>query len=84
MGEDHINISISQTLYHRVRKLAHARNQPVDAVLADVLDEALPVNDEPDTVGEDISVEREMQAYIAMHPALIEKYLGQHVAILEG
>lgn len=33
---------------------------------------------------ENDAVEREMQAYIAMHPALTEKYLGQHVAVLDG
>ena len=81
---EYINVSISQTLYRRARKLAHARNQPVDDVLAEVLDEALPVNDEPSSTDEDVAVEREMQAYITLHPELIEKYFGQHVAILGG
>lgn len=80
---EYINISISQTLYRRARKLAHARNQPIDDVLADVLDGALPLNDEPDTVDEDGALEREMQTYIGMHAALTEKYLGQHVAVLD-
>lgn len=79
-----INISISQTLYRRARKLANSRNQPVDDVLADLLDEALPVNDELDTTDEDVAVEREMQAYLDLHSELKGKYLGQHVAILEG
>lgn len=81
---EYINVSISQTLYRRARKLAHARNKPVDDVLAEVLNEALPVNDELDLVNEDAAIEREMQAYITMHAALKEKYFGQHVAILGG
>ena len=32
----------------------------------------------------DPAVEREMQAYIAMHPTLLEEYLGEHVAIYQG
>jgi hypothetical protein len=32
----------------------------------------------------DVAVEREMQAYIALHPQLKDKYLGQHVAIYGG
>jgi hypothetical protein len=84
-----INIAIPQTLYRRVRQLARDRNQPVDDVLAEVLDEALPMGNEPDSTepdgaDEDVAVEREMQAYINMHPLLKEKYLGQHVAILDG
>jgi hypothetical protein len=38
----------------------------------------------PDVAEEDAAVEREMQAYIALHPMLKEKYLGQHVAIYDG
>ncbi|HFE66958.1 MAG TPA: hypothetical protein ENJ93_06820 [Chloroflexi bacterium] len=81
---EQINISIPQTLYRRVRELARARKRPVDDVLVEVLDQALPPGDEPEITDEDVAVEREMQAYIALHPMLKEKYLGQHVAIFGG
>ena len=81
---EQINISIPQTLYRRVRVLARTRKQPVDAVLVAVLDQALPPDDEPEITDEEVAVEREMQAYIALHPMLKEKYLGQHVAIFGG
>ena len=81
---EQVNISISQALYRRVRKLARLYQRPVDDVLAEVLDQALPPNGEPDVADEDAAVEREMQAYIALHPMLKEKYLGQHVAIHGG
>lgn len=79
---EQVTISIPNTLYRRARELARSRNQPVDAVLADVLDEALPPNAEPDE--DDTAVSRERQAYIALHPMLKQKYLGQHVAIYGG
>lgn len=81
---EQINISIPQTLYRRVRELARARKQPVDDVLVEVLDQALPPDDESEITDEEVAVEREMQAYIALHPMLKEKYLGQHVAIFGG
>lgn len=81
---EQITISIPQTLYQRVRELARLREQPVDYVLAEVLEQALPPEIKPDITDETTAVEREMQAYIALHPLLKEKYLGQHVAIYGG
>ena len=82
---EQITISIPQTLYRRARELARSRNRPVDDVLVELLDQALPpdkkveVDDEEET-----AVKREMQAYITLYPMLKEKYLGQHVAIYGG
>ena len=76
---EQITISLSEALYQRARELARRRNRPVAAVLAEVLDEALPSG----TV-EDTAVTREMDAYIAMHSMLREKYPGQHIAIFRG
>jgi hypothetical protein len=81
---EQVSISIPQPIYRRVRQLARLRNRPVDDVLIEVLDQALPPDDKPDVAEEDAAVEREMHAYIALHPMLKEKYLGQHVAIYNG
>ena len=81
---EQVSISIPQPIYRRVRELARLRNRSVDDVLIEVLDQALPPDDIPDVAEEDAAVEREMQAYIALHPMLKEKYLGQHVAIYNG
>lgn len=81
---EQITVSIPQKLYWRVRDLARARNQPVDDVLADVLEQALPTDASYPNNNEDDAMEREMRAFIQMHPVLKKKYLGQHVAILNG
>ncbi len=91
---EQVTISIPQTLYRRARELARSRNQSVDDVLVDVLNEALPPDPgldngaedaaAEDAAAEDAAVEREMRAYIALHPMLKEKHLGQHVAIFNG
>jgi hypothetical protein len=79
---EQVTISIPQPLYQRARELARVRNQPVGDLLVEVLDEALPPDAELEVA--DTDVEREMRAYIALHPMLKKKYLGQHVAIFGG
>jgi len=81
---EQMNVSIPQTLYRRVRDLARIRNRPVDDMLAEVLENALPPGDDPKATSEDAAIEKEMQAYIALHSKLKEKYLGMHVAIYGG
>jgi hypothetical protein len=55
-------------------------------VIAELLDDALPAAEEPSPAGaeEDAAIAREMEAYVALHPALKAEYFGQHVAILDG
>ncbi len=79
-----ITVSIPQKLYRRVRDLARALNQPVDDVLVEVLEHAIPAEKSVPSNQEEDPMEREMQAFIQMHPMLKEKHLGQHVAILNG
>jgi hypothetical protein len=81
---EQVTISIPQTLYRRARDLARNRNRPVDDVLAELLDQALPPDENGEIDDEETAVKQEMQAYIILHPMLKEKYLGQHVAIYGG
>jgi hypothetical protein len=79
---EQINISISQTLYRRVRELARRRKRPVDDVLeaAITLAEAalLPAADE------EAAMAQEEAAYRAMHAELMAQYAGKYVAIHQG
>ena len=83
---EYVTVSIPEALLNRARKLARARRRPVDALIAELLDGALPPADEPASseVSEDAAVRREMEAYVALHPTLKSDYYGQHVAILDG
>lgn len=85
---DQVMIPIPQTLYEQAIRLARSRNQDVTAMVVEALAEMLP-GSEPDTEILDLSepdeaAEREMQAYLAMHPTLKKTHLGQHVAIYQG
>ena len=82
---ENVSVSIPESLVRRARELARIRRRSLDAVIAEVLDEALPPGGTPEPVDEeDAAVNREMEAYTALHPALQELYSGQHVAILNG
>ncbi len=81
-------LDLPDKVYERAQHLAQVRQQAVNELLAKVLDDALPLTEleteVDDWSAEDAALEREMQAYIAMHPQLKEKYLGQHVAVYGG
>jgi len=81
---EYVTVTIPEALLRRAKKLARVRRRPVDVVIAELLDRALP--DEASSVAnaEDEAVIREMEAYIALHPALKANYMGQYVAILDG
>jgi hypothetical protein len=82
---EYVSVSIPEALAHRARQLAHIRRRPLDIIIAEVLDEALPPGGSVERVDEDeAAIIREMQAYVTLHPGLRESYLGQHVAILDG
>ena len=81
-------LDLPDKMYERVHHLAELRQQAVAEVITGVLDHALP-SDKLDAEIEESAeaneaLDREMQAYIAMHPLLKEKYFGQHVAVYGG
>ncbi len=79
-------VTIPEALLGRAKKLARARRRPVDVVIAELLDEALPPDEQLPTAltDDEAATRREMEAYIMLHPALQADFMGQHVAILDG
>ena len=83
---EYVSISIPESLVRRARELARIRRRPLDAVIAEVPDEALPPGRSSAELAddEDAAVARAMEAYAMLHPTLRESYSGQYVAILDG
>ena len=82
MNKD-VTISVPPALYRQAETLAKRSNRSV----ADVLTEAIKLPDADVTFSngeQHEAVEREKQAYIAMHSQLLENYAGKHVAIHAG
>ena len=85
---DQISITLSNNLSERVRHLAQQRHEDNITVVEQILNEALPTDNQDATWLElsepDEAVDREMRAYIALHPQLKQTYFGKHVAIYHG
>lgn len=81
-----MKLPIPDNLYRRAKRLADIREQEVSDVLIDVLDDALPTTDLLEDLDSEIekAMQKEMAAYIALHPQLKEKYLGKSVAVYKG
>lgn len=81
-------VRIPQPLYEKAEKFAKERQQDVSDWVTGVLDETVTFleGDESfvDLSEPDEAVDREMEAYLAMHSLLWAKYPGQHVAIYGG
>ncbi len=83
-----VTITLSGDLSDRVRKLAGQREQEIIELVERILNENLPGDpagqDWVDLSEPDEAADREMQAYIELHPLLKEKYFGKYVAIYGG
>ena len=76
-----ITLPIPEDVYRQVENVAATTNRDVVEVLLETISHTFapfPVN--PNRV----AMKKEIEAYKAMHPELVKKYLGQYVAIYQG
>lgn len=82
-----MTVTISDTVYNRVIRLAHAQQQPLNQVVEHLLSYSLPEIDDESIAAVDESdqaLSREIAAYHRLHPSLWQKYPNQHVALFQG
>jgi len=81
-----ITITFSGELAEKIQHLASLREQNIDTLLETLVNQAWPDAEEAfnDFAEPEEVASPEMQAYIALHPMLKEKYFGQYVAIYGG
>lgn len=83
-----LKVTLNESVYDRVVRLARRRRQEVGETVAQFLEEALLAEDGEEAVinwsEADESVDQEIAAYHRLHPDLWRKYPGQHVAIQNG
>ena len=80
-------LTLSRELSARLQKFVQQRDEELVAVVERILDEVLPENFEDaaeSAVAEPDPDDREMAAYIALHPQLKKEFFGQYVAIYGG
>lgn len=79
-----VTLTIPQTIYVRAQQVATSSNRQVEAVLSDFTvwgaEQILPVSREAN----DPAVEQEKEAYLRLHPHLLQTYPDQFVAIYGG
>lgn len=83
-----VTIQLPDGLYHKTQRYARLHRQGMDEAISTLIEQGLASGDENieniEGLESDPAVEREMRAYIAMHPMLRKEYIGQHVAIVGG
>ena len=85
---EQLTVTFSNRLSNRVRQVAEQRHEDVIALVETILDEALSARlnemDWVDLSESDETVDRETQAYIQLHPFLLQNYFGKFVAVHGG
>ena len=85
---EQLTVTFSNRLSNRVRQVAEQRHEDVIALVETILEEALSARlnemDWVDLCESDETVDRETQAYIQLHPFLLQNYFGKFVAVHGG
>ena len=82
-----VSMTLPKRLYRRARDFAREHRRSTDDLVADALELILPpgpqeaVEPAEDT---EAAVQREMEAFVSLHPTLKAQYLGRYVAVLDG
>lgn len=83
-----ITVKLPDSLYQRTQHFARLHQQDMEEAISALLEQALAVGEVEKKIIDwsepDPAVDREMEAYIALHPRLKEQYLGKYVAIYHG
>lgn len=82
-----LTLTLSPNISERIQKFAQQHDEELVAVVERILDEVLPESFEDGAesdVAEQDPADREMVAYIALHPQLKKEFFGQYVAIYGG
>lgn len=76
-----VTLNLPDPVYQQAQRIAQTTQRDVDEVLT----EALARTFQPFPINENRpAMLREIEAYKAMHPQLVQHYLGQYVAVHQG
>lgn len=74
-----VTITIPEETYEKAQQIAEAESQPLEEVLVN----SIQISNRRYQAQTD-ALEKERDAYLAMHSQLLESYAGQYVAIYQG
>jgi len=82
-----ITVDLPESLYQRAQRFARLHQQDMEEAISALIEQGLAAGEAEETVDwsePDPTVDREREAYLALHPKLKEQYLGKYVAIYQG
>jgi methionyl-tRNA formyltransferase len=83
-----ITVQLPDTLYQRTRQFAELHQQEMGDAISALIEDALTIAEgKANGVGQlksETNLDRERDAYLALHPKLKEQHLGKFVAIYQG
>jgi hypothetical protein len=83
-----ITVELAENLYARAQRFARLHQQGMDEAISALIEQGLAAEEGSgevlDWTEPDPAVDREREAYIAMHPKLKEQYFGKYVAVYHG
>lgn len=87
-----VTLKIPSNLFAHAKQLTQGQSEKSAVELVDILDQILAsavsneteIAAEDDRTDEDPAFNREMQAFIVLHPTLKKTHFGKHVAIFQG
>lgn len=80
---EQITVTVSNEIYRQIVKQAEAARRNVSDIVNDVLADTFS-QPQSDINPARAKMLKEVEIYKSMHPSLVEKYLGQYVAIYQG
>lgn len=77
-----LTITIADDIYQKAQTLAQSRQVGIHELIETHVAQTLPVL--PFVPTRDPLVEREREAYVSLHPVLLDKHADEYVAIYQG
>ena len=84
-----VTLTLPDKVYERVKSLARLRQQDIAKTISEHLEATLPISKAPPAVvatreQQYQELDREMAAYIQLHPQLKQSHWGRYVAVYQG
>ncbi len=79
-----VNISLPDPLYQKAKRTAWLKRKTVDEFVTELVTNALSEDEKQIPLTENAELAKEAKAWELLHPQLVQKYAGQHVAIYQG
>ena len=79
-----VYISLPDPLYQKAKRTARLKKKTVDEFVTELVSDALNADEQQTPITENEEMSQAAKIWEKLHPQLLEKYAGKHVAIYNG